>query len=46
MCRDTTDVGGGVVREGRGIPPRKYIRLKEGRVGRNKYKYITLSARD
>ena len=46
LCGDTKDIGGGGVRSGGGCPPpRKDIRRREGRVGRDKYKYITISDR-
>ena len=43
LCGDKTDVGGGGVGAGGGCPPRKDIRWREGRTGRDKYKYVTIS---
>ena len=45
LCGDTTDVSGGGVGAGGGCPPQKDIRWREGKAGRDKYKYVTISDR-
>ena len=43
LCGDTMDIGERGVGAGGGCPSRKDIRWREGRTGRDKYKYVTIS---
>ena len=45
LCGFALEIGGGVVGAGRGCPPRNDIRRREGRAGRDKYKYVTIIGR-
>ena len=47
LVGDTTDVGGEVVGLGGGCPPLEGNQTsgREGRAGRDKYKYVTISDR-
>ena len=45
LCGDTTGVGVGGAGAVGGCPPQKDTMLREGRAGREEYKYVTISDR-